>query len=119
MKRRDVVLRIFAGVGATIAYGFLAAFAALVGWQSYHWFRDGEWSHVGTSDGMHMALVRCCVKEGDMGRVTAFLQWVDAPVSWLGLHKIAEVIPASLTLFAVSIAGNFLFIVCRDRLERR
>ena len=44
---------------------------------------------------------------------------VAAPVNWLGLHKVVEVMPASLALFAVSIAGNCLFIYCRDRLDRR
>jgi hypothetical protein len=39
-------------------------------------------------------------------------------VNWLGLHKVFEVIPASLALFAVSIAGNSLFIYCRDRVTR-
>jgi len=29
-----------------------------------------------------------------------------------------EVIPASLALFAVSIAGNSLFIYCRDHLQK-
>jgi hypothetical protein len=29
------------------------------------------------------------------------------------------VIPASLALFAVSIAGNSLFIYCRDHLRKR
>jgi mannose/fructose/N-acetylgalactosamine-specific phosphotransferase system component IID len=119
VKTRETVLKIFAAVGAAIAYGFLAAFLFLVGWQTYHWFRDGEWTHVGTSDGLHVALLRCCVKDGDFGSFASLLRWVDAPVSWLGVHKIAEVIPASLALFAVSIAGNFLFIYCRDRLARR
>jgi hypothetical protein len=40
-------------------------------------------------------------------------------VNWLGLHKVFEVIPASLALFVLSIAGNCLFIYCRDRLARR
>ena len=40
-------------------------------------------------------------------------------MSWLGMHKVFEVLPASLALFAVSIAGNCLFIYCRDRLDRR
>ena len=119
MKTRDLLLKICAGIGAAVGYGFIAAFVFLVGWQSYHWFRDGEWTHIGTSDGLHIALVRCCVKEGDFGRLAAFLQWVDAPVSWLGLHKIAEVLPASLTLFAVSVVGNLVFVYCRDRLAQR
>jgi hypothetical protein len=119
MSSKETTLKAFAGLGAALAYGFLAAFLTLIGWQFFHWFRDGEWIHVGTSDGLHIALVHCCVKEGSVGRLTAFLEWVDAPVSWLGLHKIAEVLPASLTLFALSAAGNFLFLFCRDRLDVR
>ena len=52
------------------------------------------------------------------GQFAGFLQWWDSPVTWLGLHKVFEVIPASLALFAVSIAGNSLFIYCRDRMRR-
>ncbi len=38
-------------------------------------------------------------------------------VDWLGLHKVLEVVPASLALFALSILGNSIFIYCRDRIE--
>jgi hypothetical protein len=40
-------------------------------------------------------------------------------VDWLGMHKVFEVVPASMALFAVSIAGNCLFLYCRDRLDQR
>jgi len=119
MKVRDALLKAVAAVGALIGYGCLAAFLYLVGLQSYRWFRDGEWTHISMNDGLRIGLLRCCVKEGDTGRLNAFMQWLDAPVSWLGMHKIVEGMPASLALFAVSIAGNFLFIYCRDRLARR
>ena len=64
MKARDAVLKAFAFVGALVGYGFLASFLFLVGWQTFHWIRDGEWSHIGTTDGLHITLVRCCVKDG-------------------------------------------------------
>jgi hypothetical protein len=44
---------------------------------------------------------------------------LDAPVDWLGLHKVLEIVPASLALFAVSILGNSIFIYCCDRIEER
>jgi hypothetical protein len=47
------------------------------------------------------------------------VSWLDSPVDWLGLHKVLEVIPASLGLFALSILGNSVFIYCRDRLAER
>jgi hypothetical protein len=119
MKARDAVYRFMCAIGAVVGYGCLIAFLALVGLQSYRWFRDGEWTHVGMNDGLRIGLLRCCVKDGDTGRLATFMQWLDAPVTWLGLHKVFEVVPASLALFAVSIAGNCLFIYCRDRLEKR
>ena len=119
MKPRDAVLRLLGGIGAVIGYGCLAAFVFLVGMQSYRWFRDGEWTHIGVDDGLKVGLLRCCVKEGDVGRLAAFMRWLDAPVDWLGVHKIFDVVPASLALFAISIAGNCLFVFCRDRLDRR
>jgi hypothetical protein len=117
MKGRSTSLRITSAIGAVIGYGCLAAFLYLISMQIYRWFRDGEWTHVGMVEGMRIGLAHCCVKDGDTGRIAAFLQWLNSPVDWLGLHKVFEVIPASLALFAVSIAGNSLFIFCRDRLR--
>ncbi len=119
MKASDAAFRVFSAIGAVIGYGCLLAFLYLVGAQVYRWFRDGEWSHVGLADGLRAVLIHCGVKDGDTGRLAAFMHWLDAPISWLGLHKVFEVVPASLALFAVSIAGNCLFIYCKDRLDRR
>ncbi|MGB6352972.1 MAG: hypothetical protein WBF21_03220 [Steroidobacteraceae bacterium] len=119
MKARDTALRAAGVVGALIGYGCLIAFLSLVGLQSYRWFRDGEWTHFGMNDGLRIGLTKCCVKDGDTGRLAAFMHWLDAPVNWLGMHKVFEVVPASLALFAISMAGNCLFIYCRDRLARR
>ncbi len=116
---RHAVLRVFCVTGGVIGYGCLAAFVYLVGWQILRWFRDGEWTHVGLSDGLRVGLVHCCVRDVDGGRLTSLLQWLDDPVAWMGLHKIVDVIPASLALFAVSIAGNCMFIYCKDRLDQR
>jgi hypothetical protein len=119
VKTRDVILRLISAVGAVIGYGCLIAFLFLVGLQCYLWFRDGEWTHIGMTDGLRVGLVHCCVKDGDTGRLAAFIHWLVAPVNWLGMHKVFEVVPASLAVFATSIAGNCLFIYCRDRLDRR
>jgi hypothetical protein len=110
-----LVMRIIGGFGALLGYGCLAAFLLLIGSQIYRWFRDGEWSHFGVIEGMHAGLTRCCVNDGDTGRLAALVHWLDAPVDWLGLHKVLEILPASLALFALSILGNSVFIYCRDR----
>jgi hypothetical protein len=119
MKASDAALRCISAIGAVIGYGCLLAFLYLVGAQVLGWFRDGEWSHVGLADGLRVVLIHCGVKDGDTGRLAAFMHWLDAPIGWLGLHKLFEVLPASLALFAVSIAGNCLFIYCKDRVDRR
>jgi hypothetical protein len=119
MSTRTALLRVTSVVGAIIGYGCLAAFLYLVGMQLYGWFRQGEWMHVGMGDGLKVTLTRCCVSTDSAGHFANFLHWWDSPVNWLGLHKVFEVIPASLALFAVSIAGNSLFIFCRDRLRPR
>jgi len=118
MKVRDAALRIVGAAGAVVGYGCLVAFLYLVGIQCYRWFRDGEWTHIGVSDGLRMGLLRCCVKDGETGPLTALMHWLDAPVDWLGLHKVVDVLPASLAVFAISVAGNSLFIYCRDRVDR-
>jgi len=119
MKARDIGLRLLSITGAVIGYGCLIAFLYVVGLQTYRWFRQGEWTHIGMNDGLRIGLADCCVKDGDTGRLAEFMNWLDAPVNWLGLHKVVEVMPASLALFAVSIAGNCLFLYCKDRLDRR
>ncbi len=118
MKTRVLLLRTTAGLGALFGYGCLIAFLYLVGAQVYRWFRDGEWTHIGLSDGMRDALTRCCVKDADSGKLADLVQWLTSPVDWLGLHRVFEVMPASLALFLVSIAGNCLFIYSRDRLHQ-
>lgn len=119
VKLQVLALRIMGGMGAIIGYGCLAAFLSLISVQIYRWFRQGEWTHIGISDGMRISLVHCCVKDDAGGRLAAFLKWLDSPVDWLGIHQVLEVVPASLALFAVSIVGNSLFIYCRDRLAQR
>jgi hypothetical protein len=118
MKGREAALRLTGGIGAIIGYGCLAAFLCLISVQLYRWFRDGEWTHIGVSDGLRFGLLHCCARDGDLGRLATLLHWLDSPASWLGMHKIFEIVPASLALFAASIAGNSLFIYCGDRLRK-
>ena len=114
-----VLLRITGTFGAVLGYGCLAAFLYLISLQIYQWFREGDWTHIGVADGMHVWLTRCCVKDGDTGRLAALVHWLDTPLDWLGLHKVLEILPASLVLFALSILGNSIFIYCRDLHDAR
>ncbi|HEY2682857.1 MAG TPA: hypothetical protein VGI93_05055 [Steroidobacteraceae bacterium] len=118
MKTRTVSMRTLSVAGAVLGYGCLAGFLWLVGVQVYRWMREGEWTHIGVLDGMRITLTHCGVHDGDTGRLAALLKWLDAPVDWLGLHRVFEVLPASLALFALSIAGNSIFIYFKDRLPR-
>jgi hypothetical protein len=100
MNARQFFLRITRAAGALVGYGCLAAFLWLTGTQIYRWFRAGDWTHI-----------------GDTGRIATLMHWLDAPVDWLGVHKVLEIVPASLALFAASIVGNCIAIYCRDRLD--
>jgi hypothetical protein len=117
MNARQFFLRITRAAGALVGYGCLAAFLWLTGTQIYRWFRAGDWTHIGVSEGLRTLLARCCVKDGDTGRIATLMHWLDAPVDWLGVHKVLEIVPASLALFAASIVGNCIAIYCRDRLD--
>jgi hypothetical protein len=119
MKTRTAMLGTAAALGAVVGYGCLIAFLYLVGFQTYRWFRDGQWTHIGLGDGLRIGLAHYDISDGDTGRLATFAHWLDAPANWYGMHQVIEVIPASLALFAVSIAGNSLFIYCRDRLDAR
>jgi hypothetical protein len=117
MKAREVSLRAGEVVGALIGYGCLTAFLSLVGFQAYRWFRDGEWTHIGVCDGWRAVLAHWGVAPDSTGRLSALSHWIDAPVEWLGLHRVLEVLPASLALFAISILGNSIFIYTSDRIR--
>jgi hypothetical protein len=117
MRAREVSLRVGEVVGAVIGYGGLSVFLSLVGFQAYRWFRDGEWTHIGVCDGLRMLLSHWGVAPDSTGRLSALSHWVDAPVEWLGLHRVLEVLPASLALFAISILGNSIFIYMSDRIR--
>jgi uncharacterized membrane protein len=117
MSRREAALRVGSVLGAIVAYGYLVASLALVGSQAYRWFQNGEWTHVGVNDGIRAALARLAGADGLTGWRAALAQWLDAPVSWLGLHTLLDVVPASLALFIISILGNSLLIYTTDRLR--
>jgi hypothetical protein len=106
-------------LGGVAAYGCFAAFIALVSVQVYRWFRDGEWTHIGITDGLRAVLVSCGVNDTSTGLLATFVHWLDTPTDWLGWHKVLEVVPASIGLFALSMLGNFVFIYCNDRIEER
>ena len=102
---------------AILAYGSLATFLFLIAAQTLRWIRQGEWTHVGISDAMRDVLNRAGVIDADPGRLATLLHWLEAPADWLGLHKVMEVLPASLALFLASMIGNALLIYCRERRE--
>jgi hypothetical protein len=117
MSGRELSLRVGGAAGAFFGYGCLAAFLSLVAFQIYRWFRDGEWTHIGVSDGLRALVNRLGVTPESTGRLSELSHWLDAPVHWLGLHKVLEVLPASLALFAISILGNSIFIYLSDRVR--
>jgi hypothetical protein len=117
MRAREVAWRALSVLGAILGYGCLALFLALVSYQVYRWFQDGEWTHIGVNDSLRAALARPGGPEALTGRLAALSRWLDAPVDWLGLHKVMEILPASLALFAISILGNSVFIYTSDRIR--
>jgi hypothetical protein len=112
---RKVSLRSSAALGGVVGYGCLLAFLILVGWQIYHWFHDGEWTHVGVTDALRSSANFCC--SVDAGGASSLVRWIESPVTWLGVHHVLELVPASLALFAFSILGNCIFIYSRDKLR--
>jgi tellurite resistance protein TehA-like permease len=105
--------------GAILAYGCLAAFLVLISLQIFRWFREGEWTHIGITDLLRTVLGSCCANAESTGALTGLAHWLDAPTDWLGWHKVLEVIPASIGLFALSMLGNFAFVYASDRLQDR
>ncbi len=117
MTARDSAWRIVSVLGAVVGYGCLAAFLSLVGLQVYRWFQEGDWTHVSLADGIRIVLTRLHIPDDATGRLARLSHWLDAPVNWLGLHKVIEVLPASLALFSIAVLGNFIFVYGTDRLR--
>jgi hypothetical protein len=117
MIARPRAWRVVSVLGAIVGYGCLAGFSCLVGMQVYGWFKEGEWTHVSVADGIRIVLNHLHVSDDATGRVARISHWLDAPVDWLGLHKVVEVLPASLALFCVAVLGNFIFVYGTDRLR--
>lgn len=107
MKLRMILLRVCGGL---VAYGCLAAFLCLTGVQVYRWLRDGEWTPIGITDGLRAMIEFCGIQSAGPGRLPSLLQWLAVPTDWLGWHKVLEVIPASVGLFALSVLGNCIYI---------
>ncbi len=103
-------------LGAIVAFGSLGWFLGLILTQIFRWFRDGEWTRIAISDGLLSLVTSCCVHDGSTGWLADFAHWLELPESWFGLHKVLEVLPASVGLFALSVLGNFVYVYCSDRL---
>ena len=117
VSTRRSLLLILRVIGAALAYGCFALFLALVAFQVMRWLRDGEWTHIGLTDGLRALLLAGGVEAQGSSALAALVRWLDTPVHWLGLHRLLELLPASLALFLCSIFGNFAFIYSRDTLE--
>jgi hypothetical protein len=118
MTARESTWRIVSVLGAVVGYGCLAAFLGLVGLQVYRWFKEGEWTHISLADGIRAMLGHLHIPDDATSRLARLSHWLDAPVDWLGLHKLVEILPASLALFSIAVLGNFIFVYGTDRLRR-
>jgi hypothetical protein len=116
MSMRLVLMR---AVSAVVAFSAFILLLGLIGLQLYRWFRDGEWTRISISDGLLNVVSGCCARDDGAGTMAAFARWLDAPESWTGLHRVLEVVPASIGLFLLSVLANFVYIYCSDRLDQQ
>jgi hypothetical protein len=114
MNLRLIWLR---AISAVMTFAAFTCFLGLIGMQIYRWFRDGEWARISISDGLLSLVSSCCVREDGAGAMVAFAHWLEAPATWIGLHRVLEVLPATIGLFLLSVFWNFLYTYCSDRLE--
>ena len=79
------------------------AAACVLVYQCFLWLIYGEWIEVSGS----------VVFEYVLGPDHPFLQWLNDPQSWQGLHRIVQMLTGSLSffLFLIGIAAVYLFLV--------
>jgi hypothetical protein len=116
MKFYLIVLRALAAI---VAFGSFAWCLGLIGDQLYRWAHDGAWPRISTSDGLISLVTSCCTRADGAGRMADIAHWLESPASWIGLHRVLELVPASIGLFLLSVFANFIYIYCSDQLEAR
>jgi hypothetical protein len=116
MKFYLIVLRALAAI---VAFGSFAWCLGLIGDQLYRWAHDGAWPRISTSDGLISLVTSCCARADGAGRMADIAHWLESPASWIGLHRVLELVPASIGLFLLSVFANFIYIYCSDQLEAR
>jgi hypothetical protein len=116
MKLHLILLRALAAIAA---FGSFVWCLGLIGTQLLRWFRDGAWPHISASDGLISLVTSCCSRADGAGRMADIARWLESPASWIGLHRVLELLPASIGLFLLSVFANFIYIYCSDRLDAR
>src|SRR3970040_483024 len=72
----------------------------VIAFQLYAWLRTGAWEPI--------SVVTLLAFVG--------LEWAISPNDWLGVHRILNFIPLSLTFFVLALpSGMFLFLFYRER----
>jgi hypothetical protein len=119
MNLRLVSLVLIRSISAVVAFSAFVLFLGLIGMQMFRWFRDGEWSRISISDGLLSIVSGCCARDDGAGTMVALARWLEAPQSWIGWHRVLEVMPASIGLFLISVLANFVYVYCSDRLDQQ
>jgi hypothetical protein len=114
MKIHLILLRALAAI---VAFGSFAWCLGLIGNQLYRWAHDGAWPRISTSDGLISLVSSCCAPGDGAGRMADITHWLESPASWIGVHRVLELLPASIGLFLLSVFANFIYIYCSDQLE--
>lgn len=104
--------------GKVIFYaGCLGAGGVLL-FQSAEWLQDGRWSSLPLMDSMSWLALHSV----DTPTALAFMNWIDRPSSWYGLHYLMAIMPTSLTLAIIGFLGSLISdwgIVTRRRAQER
>ena len=79
---------------------FIGAACVLI-YQCYLWLKDGEW----------VTVSGVVVFESILGPNHAFLQWIHAPDSWYGIHRIVQYLTSSLVVVLLLMGMAFLCLI--------
>jgi len=88
---------------ASLTLGPLLSGAGVFGWQVYSWLSTGDWKSVSLLDFMRWA--------------GSHPEWTETPTTWMGLWKLLNWIPLSVTLLLLGVIASAALMAAQPKAD--